>query len=331
MTDVARLAGVSQMTVSRVLNGRAGVASDTRERVVAAMRELDYYPNSAARTLGSGRSRVIGVVSFDTTLFGPASTLAAIETSALDAGYQVTIASLPALDRRALGQAVHRLQAQSVEGVIVVTPHEAVVDSLASLQMDVPVVGAEAGRVGEIPIVAVDQYVGATRITQHLLDFGHETVWHIAGPREWLEAQDRLRAWEDTLAASGRRCPPPLVGDWSPRSGYEQGGALLEHDEVTAVFVANDQMALGLLRRLYEAKVSVPGNISVVGFDDVPEAAYFSPPLTTIRQDFREVGRRSLELLLNLMRNATETNQRVLVEPELVVRHSSGPSKLRSP
>jgi DNA-binding LacI/PurR family transcriptional regulator len=329
MADVAKLAGVSHQTVSRVINGSAHVKPATKQRVLAAMGQLDYRPNPAARALVTGRSRTLGVVSFDTTLYGPASTLFAIEQAAHAAGYFLTVVSLLAIDRASVLDALDRLRVQGVDGILVITPHEGAAEALVNLPTGVPVVAVEAGRPASVPLVAVDQLSGAVSATQLLLDLGHRTVWHIAGPRDFLEAQQRLEGWRATLAAAGAPIPPELVGDWSPRSGYELGRRLARDPEVTAVFVANDQMALGLLRALHEHGREIPREVSVVGFDDVPEAQYFMPPLTTVRQNFGEVGRSSLRLLLEIMRGDGEAVQQLAIAPELVVRRSTAPPPAR--
>jgi DNA-binding LacI/PurR family transcriptional regulator len=178
-------------------------------------------------------------------------------------------------------------------------------------------------------VVAVDQVAGAASATQHLLDLGHETVWHITGPTNFVESQKRRVGWQATLEAAGADVPPPLVGDWSPRAGYELGRELSREPHATAAFVANDQMALGLLRAMHEARREVPGDISVVGFDDIPEAAFFQPPLTTVRQDFIEMGRRSLRLLLRTIETGRHSEEGSLVPPELIVRRSTGPPPSR--
>ena len=327
MADVAKLAGVSHQTVSRVVNGSAHVRPETRQRVLAAMGQLDYRPNPAARALVTGRSRTLGVVSFDTTLYGPASTLFAIEQAAHDAGYFITIVSLLVLDRASVLSAVERLRVQGVDGVLVITPQEAAADALVNLVTGVPVVAVEAGRPNSVPLVAVDQFAGAVSATQLLLDLGHRTVWHVAGPRDFLEAQQRVDGWRSTLEAAGAEAPAMLVGDWSPRSGYRVGQQLAQDPDVTAIFVANDQMALGVLRALHEHGREIPREISVVGFDDIPEAQYFMPPLTTVRQDFGEMGRSSLRMLLELMESSGQPPQRVTIAPELVVRRSTGPPR----
>jgi DNA-binding LacI/PurR family transcriptional regulator len=285
------------------------------------MRKLEYRPNPVARALVTGRSRTLGVVSFDTTLFGPASTLFGIERAAHDADYFVSIVSLRSLDRSSVMSAVERLRAQGVDGILVIAPQESASQAILHLPQDVPVVAAEAGPGESVPLVAVDQVEGARLATQHLLDLGHSTVWHISGPSDWLEAQDRVDGWRSTLEAAGAAPPPLLVGDWSARSGHELGTRL--GPEVTAVFVANDQMALGVVRSLHEAGRRIPGDISVVGFDDIPEAEYFTPPLTTVRQNFNEMGRRSLLLLLEQIESRSRAPVRETVPPELIVRAST--------
>ena len=324
ITDVAKLAGVSHQTVSRVLNGSPQVRPATRERVLVAMQELDYHPNSAARALATGRSRTLGVVSFDTTLYGPASTLYAIERAAHEAGYFITIMSLEALDRASVLSAVERLRMQGVDGILVIAPLEGSGDALVELPLDAPVVAVEAGPADALPVVAVDQVAGAALATRHLLELGHPTVVHIAGRPDFLEAAQRIDGWRATLEAAGADVPPVLVGDWSARSGYELGRRLVREGGLSAIFVANDQMALGVLRALHEAGLEIPRQVSVVGFDDIPEAQYYTPPLTTVRQDFSEIGRRSLGLLLEMMESGGEVRESpALVMPELVLRSST--------
>jgi len=323
MADVAKLAGVSLQTVSRVINDSPHVRADTRQRVQDAMRKLEYRPNPVARALVTGRSRTLGVVSFDTTLHGPASTLFGIERAAHEADYFVSIVSLRSLASSSVVSAVERLRDQGVDGILVIAPQESATSALLHLPEDVPVVAAEAGPDDSVPLVAVDQFEGAQMATSHLLELGHRTVWHISGPVDWLEAQDRMRGWRSTLEAAGAPAPPVLHGDWSARAGHELGRDLAANPDVTAVFVANDQMALGLLRALHEAGRRIPGDISVVGFDDIPEAEYFTPPLTTVRQNFNEMGRRSLLLLLEQIESGVREARRETVAPELIVRAST--------
>lgn len=322
MADVAQLAGVSHQTVSRVLHDSPHVSGDTRERVQAAIRQLDYRPNSMARALVTGRSKTLGVVSFDTALYGPASTLLGIEQAAHDFGYAVSVSSIRALNRSTVLSAIQQLRDIGVDGVAVIAPLRAGADALRHVRPDFAVVAVEAGPNASIPVACVDQLAGAAAATRHLLDLGHETVWHLAGPTDWNDAEERIDGWRWALETAGATIPELLRGDWTPRSGYEMGEVLLRIPQATAVFVANDQMALGLLRRLHEAGKEVPRDLSVVGFDDIPEAAYFTPPLTTVRQDFAELGRRCLRALLARIEGEAGPT-RVVVAPELVVRGST--------
>lgn len=329
MTDVAQMAGVSHQTVSRVVNDQRAVRPDTRDRVLTAMAQLDYRPNPAARALVTGRSKTLGVVTLDTTLYGPASTLFGVEQAARAAGYNITIVSLRSPDRTSIGEAVERLHSQGAEGIIVLAPHVAATRTMRKLPASVPLVSIEGGRGLTTSVVLVDNLGGAETATRHLLDLGHETVWHIAGPPDWPSARAREEGWRTALKAARAPIPAPLIGDWSPGSGYRLGQQLARDTGCTAVFVANDQMALGLLRACTTAGRQVPHDISVVGFDDVPEARYLSPPLTTVRQNFSELSRRSLHLLLEQMDATAHTSSPAVVPVEFVVRESTAPKRAR--
>ena len=322
MADVARLAGVSHQTVSRVLNGHPNVSPATRAGVLAAIHDLGYRPNIAARTLVTGKTNVLGVISFDTTLYGPASMLYGIERAARP-GYFVAIASLPSFDRASLTSAVERFLGQAVAGIIVIAPQTGVAETLSELSVGVPLVAVGCGAGVRLPSVKIDNVAGAMLATRHLLGLGHQTVHHIGGPDDWHDARDRIAGWRQELRAAGAPVPEMPRGDWSARSGYEAGRQLVARPEVTAVFCANDPMALGFLRAAAEAGRRVPQDISVVGFDDVPEAAYFSPPLTTVRQDFGVLGRQALSTLIDRMSSAIPAGRRVRVAPELIVRASA--------
>jgi LacI family transcriptional regulator len=323
MHDVARLAGVSHQTVSRVLNGHPHVSAPTRQRVVDAMRRLNYRPNAMARGLVTRRSRTIGVIGFDTSLYGPASTLLGIQRAAQEARYAVSITTLSGSSGQAdVRRAVGSLVEQYVEGVLVIAPSTAAGDAVRDLPDDVPALALEASFSDDLAVVAIDQVVGATLATQHLLDLGHETVWHVAGPDDWAEARQRVTGWQRCLRAARRSVPEPIPGDWSPRSGYEAGRQLASSG-ATAVFSANDQMALGILHAFHELGVRVPDDVSIVGFDDMPEAAYFSPALTTIHQDFDEVGRRALQRLVAIIDRSDDGATSTVIPPTLVTRGST--------
>ncbi|MFF4341288.1 LacI family DNA-binding transcriptional regulator [Kitasatospora sp. NPDC001540] len=329
MADVAQVAGVSHQTVSRVLSDHPNVREATRERVQRAIAELGYRPNSAARTLVTRRSRTIGVVAANTTLFGPASILAGLERAARREDYLVASVGLEELTEHALGKALERLGSWGVDGVVVMTPHRHAVAALARLPQPFPVVTVEGGHDLDLPGVAVDQVGGARAVTEHLLSLGHTRIWHVAGPGEWIEAAGRMQGWRAALEAAGLPAPAPLAGDWSPASGYAAGRAVAEAfrrggpARPTAVFAANDHMALGLVRALHEAGVRIPQDLAVAGFDDLPEGAYLIPPLTTVRQDFTSVGREGIGMLLRLIDEPTARVAHVRVQPELVVRAST--------
>ncbi|WP_329093921.1 MULTISPECIES: LacI family DNA-binding transcriptional regulator [unclassified Streptosporangium] len=326
MADVATRAGVSHQTVSRVLNDHPNVRAETRDRVLAAIHELGYRRNMVARALVTRHTRTLGVVSFDTTLYGPASTVYGIEQAARAAGYFVSMVSLKTIDTAGVRDALGYLAEQAVDGIVVVAPQRSAAPALAGVPTDIPVVAVEGSHAGDVSVVSVDQVEGARLATRHLLDLGHETVWHIAGPSDWLEADGRVDGWREVLTAAGRPIPESLSGDWSPRSGYEAGLRLAATSGVTAVFVANDQMALGALRAFAELGVRVPEQISIVGFDDIPESEFFTPPLTTIRQDFGAVGKYSIEILLRQMEAGAEWSQeRHVVPPRFVPRASTAP------
>ncbi len=327
MADVAKEAGVSHQTVSRVLNDHPNVRADTRARVEEAISRLGYRRNLVARALVTKRSRMLGVVSFDTTLYGPASTIYGIEQAARTAGYFVSIVSLKSIDATSVREAIDYLTEQGVDGVVVVAPQRSAGHALESLPSGTPAVAVEGTHRADVSVVCIDQFEGAKLATRHLLELGHETVWHVSGPSDWLETEGRLAGWRATLEAAGRPVPPPLPGDWSPRTGYEAGRRLAAMDGVTAVFAANDQMALGVLRALSEEGVKVPDRISVVGFDDIPESEFFSPPLTTVRQDFDAVGRHCIEALLRQIDSGPVAYERLVVPPAFIVRSSTAPAR----
>src|SRR3954447_19552102 len=219
MADVAKLAGVSHQTVSRVINDSTHVRPETRRRVLAAMRQLDYRPNPAARALVTGRSQTLGVVSFDTTLYGPASTLYGIEQSAREAGYFVSVASLKSIDVVSVRDALERLAEQSVDGLVVIAPRREAADALAELRGSMPVVVVEGGSAPGLACVSVNQVEGGRLATRHLLEQGGETVHHVSGPVDWLESEGRIAGWREELERAGVEAPEMLRGSWSPSSG----------------------------------------------------------------------------------------------------------------
>ena len=331
MTDVARLAGVSHQTVSRVLNDHPNVKEQTRLRVRAAIAELGYRPNRAARALVTGRSQLIGVVAQNSTLYGPASMLAAFEQAAAEAGFAVSVGSVRRLDRKSVAAAVDRHLDHRVAGLVVIAPVVSAAEALEDMPAGVPLVTVDGDPRSARALVTVDQVAGAQAATQHLLDAGHRTVWHVCGPADWFDAAGRVDGWRQTLLAAGAEVPPLVAADWSAAEGYRAGQMLARMPEVTAVFAANDHLALGILRALYERGRRVPRDVSVVGFDDVPEAAYFIPPLTTVRPAFDEVAKAGLDLLLAQLDDAAAPGAgaaapgRAVLAPRLITRDSVAP------
>jgi DNA-binding LacI/PurR family transcriptional regulator len=326
MADVARLAGVSHQTVSRVINAHASVSPDTRRRVEAAIDLLGYRRNVAARALVTKESRTLGVVSVDTSHYGPSRTLFGVEAAARQAGYFVSFATLRHVDQTEMRAAVHHLLGANVDGIIVIAALSSALDAVAGVVSSVPLVSVASDELWTAETVCVDQEGGARRATRHLLDLGHETVFHVRGPDGWLDADARERGWRKELAAARAVAPTLLAGDWSPGSGLAAGRELASIPEATAVFVANDQMALGVVRALHEAGRRVPQDVSVVGFDDIPEAGFFLPPLTTVRQNFAELGRVCIDRLLGLIRDETPAVAEA-VDTTLVVRESTAPAR----
>ncbi|MFF2246826.1 LacI family DNA-binding transcriptional regulator [Arthrobacter sp. NPDC058130] len=322
LEDVAERAGVSHQTVSRVVNSHPNVSKATRERVEAAIAELGYRRNTAARSLVTRRSQTIGVLASELSQFGPANTLLGVEQAARDAGYFVSIAALKSVTREAIFDAVRHFMDQSVDGIVVSVPHSETLLALAELKVDVPVVAV--GSLGNETVsgARVDQTRGAELAVGHLIELGHRRIGHIAGPQDWIDGVARAEAWSTALRSAGLEDDLLMTGDWSAGSGYEIGRKLAAERSATAIFVGNDQMALGLLRAFNEAGVRVPDDVSVVGFDDQPESGYFTPPLTTVRQDFEELGRRCIDIMLAAIDDGESVSSTV-VEPELVVRQST--------
>ncbi|GAB2719797.1 LacI family DNA-binding transcriptional regulator [Arthrobacter bambusae] len=322
LEDVAELAGVSHQTVSRVINDHPNVSKGTRERVEAAIAELGYRRNTAARSLVTRRSQTIGVLASELAQYGPANTLLGVEQAARDAGYFVSIAALRTVNRESILDAVRHFLDQSVDGIVVIVPHSETLLALAEVNPGVPVVAVGSLGGASVGGAMVDQRRGAELAVRHLVDQGHRRIGHVAGPQDWIDGVARSEGWSEALQAAGLEDDLLVVGDWSAGSGYDIGKKLADERTATALFVGNDQMALGLLRAFNEAGVRVPEDVSVVGFDDQPESGYFTPPLTTVRQDFEELGRRCMDLMLSGIENGESVGTTV-VEPELVVRQST--------
>lgn len=325
MVDVAHEAGVSAQTVSRTLRGHANVHPDIRERVLAAVDRLGYRMNSAARALSSGRTRTIGLISLTSVSYSQSSTQMSVEQTAEEHGYLLVGARTSSLDARSIATAMRHLERQGAEGIILSVPLFDATDEIASITTRIPTVILDGSQTEAARVLPVDQQRVASIATEHLLELGHDTVWHVSGPQNWTDASSRTRGWEQTLTQHGRDVMPPLRGDWTPESGYQAGRVIARIDDATAVFVSSDEMAFGVLRALAEAGRRVPDDVSVVGVDDIPLAAYSSPALTTVSQPFADHGRAAVADLIDRLDGTGDDDtfrQRMadLDEPRLIVR-----------
>jgi len=327
MADVARAAGVSQKTVSRVVNRSPNVSEVVRARVLQAINDLEFRPNAAARALVTQRTATIGIITPGIPLYGPSAQLFGLERAAREAGYAVVIVSTAGGASADLEAAIDRLLALQVDGLAIGAPVGGVrLPSSAFRGVPAVVVGDPLLDTEGCVCVACDQSGGARAAAEHLLSLGHRTVWHVAGPTTWLSAEARRRGWAQALDDAGADRHDPLSGDWTAASGYAAGVRLAERPDVTAVFAANDHMAVGLLRAFRERGRDVPRDVSVVGFDDAPESEYSMVPLTTVRQDFGAVAHRAVAELVAAMSGRHGEPGHVTLPVELVVRNSSGPA-----
>ena len=321
MYDVAARAGVSHQTVSRVVNGFDGIRPETRDRVLAAIVDLGYRRNVAARSLATSRTHAIGVLAPAVIDYGPTSTVQGIEVAARASGYHSLVTTV-ADDRESIVSGLEFLLDQAIEALVVIAPQNRVLDALRELDITLPIATLQAVELGSGTSVSVDQSSGARLVMAHLLGLGHRRIKHVSGPPELIEAQARRSSYEDALGAADLPVPEVVVGDWTAESGYRAASRL--SPDTTAVFSANDQMALGLIHGLVELGRRVPHDVSVVGFDDVPEARFYLPALTTIRQDFEQIGRVAVESLIRQIEGGPAEHIAPL-EAQLIVRDSTAP------
>ncbi len=328
--DVARLAGVSSQTVSRVSNGADWVAAATRARVLDAMDQLGYSPNRAARALRSGSFGTLGLAAHRFERTGEALTTQAVVQAAEDAGYSVTLLSVRQPAAAHWDRAAQRLSQQAIDGLVIIRAEQATPETLA-LPAGLAVAVSDSRLVSHYPSASADQVAGSLAATRHLLDLGHATVHHLSGPADSEPALVRSNTWRRCLEEAGLRPPRAWRGDWTARSGYEAGLLIDDDPRITAVYVANDEMAFGLLRALFERGRRVPEDVSVVGFDGIALSEFSAPPLTTIRQDFHRLGRELVRLVLEQLGGAPAAGLgRVVIPTELIVRGTTAPPPARS-
>jgi DNA-binding LacI/PurR family transcriptional regulator len=323
IVDVARLAGVSVPTVSRVINGSVPVSAERRDRVEAAIKELGYRPNSAARALVTGRQAVIAVLASNTTRYGYATTIQGIEEAARLAGFIVMITVVETDEPDVVDAAVDMALSHPVAGVIVLKFDPAGAAALQKLPAGLPVVAASGDRGRGVPHAVLDDTAGAVAATEYLLGLGHRTVHYVAVPTSGRRA-GRAAGWRRALTEAGAEVPAILDAGWEPERAYEIALETAERDDITAVLCGNDELAFGFVRGLHEAGRRVPDEISVVGFDGHPLGRFLTPALTTVQQDFADLGRRSFGLLGELLESGQITRTSSAAA-SLVVRESSGP------
>jgi DNA-binding LacI/PurR family transcriptional regulator len=323
LKDVAREAGVSYQTVSRVINGGGRVSLATRDRVVEVIAEMGYRRNDAARALVTSRSHAVGVIADASPRYGPVSTLAAVESAARDAGYTALVTTLSHPSEQDVAETFRAFVERGVEGVVVIAPRVSLAHVTQDVTADLPVVLLSPGESSHagITVFYEDQELGARLATRHLVELGHREIAHVAGNQEWLDGQVRLRGWQAELNAHQIPAVAVRYGDWSGETAYQIGTRMVAEGLPSAIFIASDLMALGFIRALYEHGVRVPDDISVVGFDDNEFAAQVFPPLTTVRQSFSTVGARCMEILLGLIEGREVDNRPAT--PELIIRSSS--------
>ena len=330
--QVAEEAGVSTQTVSRVINDRPDVAPDTRRRVQKVIARLGYRPSYVARSLIQGRSCTFGVVGYGLDYYGPSCTLAGIEQEASQLGYRLLLSLVRQPETNRIDQLLGEMLSHHVDGLIWAVPE--IGDNRAWLdrthEFPIPIVFLTMKPRPDQFIIAVDNYSGGLMATRHLIAQGCQTIGLITGPLDWWEARQRQAGWQDALASVGLPNEDSLIakGNWSAASGEEGLKQLVaRHPEIDGVFASNDQTALGVLRAARQLGRRVPGDLAVVGFDDIPEAAYFYPSLSTVRQDMVELGRRAVRMLGQAIETtqdgAVPTPETVLLQPELIVRESS--------
>lgn len=321
--DVARLAGVSHQTVSRVLNNVPNVRPATKARVEQAIAQLRYSPSPAARALVTRRTRTIGLITPGRAEYGPTSLAVNFNIAARAARFSVDTVSALDSDPSGVRAIVESLLRQRVDAIVLVVSDIAVLDVVLGLELGIPLVAVVATAKRSPAIVSIDQYRGARAATRHLVELGHRSIIHLAGPEEAPDAIERLRGWRDEMSANGLPIGEVHHGDWSAKSGFELGTRLESIGPGTAVFAANDYMALGLVSALHSRGLRVPDDVSIVGFDDVPEAGYLLPPLTTVRQDFAALGGLVMQKVLIAIEEPDAVAESTPLPTTLVVREST--------
>ncbi len=326
--DVAEQAGVSYQTVSRVINKHPNVSPDTRERVQQVIDQLGYRPNKVAKSLVAKQSDTLGILTFGMNQYGPAQMVLNIERAAKDLGYDLIFSNVHEPTVEQIRKAIDSLSGRQVDGILSIAPVAGITyQEMANFCQGIPLVQIDPQMGQSLPSVVVDQRYGSKLITEYLIGLGHRRIAEISGPLNWFGAIARHQQWEDSLRAAGLSLDATVEGDWTAASGYHGVHRLRAIDpQFTALVVGNDQMALGAIYALHEAGQRVPEDVSVVGFDDIPEAAYYRPALTTVRQDFNQLGDIGVRYLLERIQFPEREPVQHILYPKLIVRQSTAPA-----
>jgi len=332
--EVASVAGVSTQTVSRVINERPDVSPETRRRVQDVIDKLDYRPSALARSLIQQRSYTLGVVTAGLKYIGPSLTLSGITSEAEEADYSLLLKELPSFDTDNIEPIFQALLSRHVDGIIWAVPEVGENRNWInkqSFELNLPIVYITMEPKENISVVSVDNYLGGRMAMSHLLEQGYRNIGHISGPMDWWEARQRMLAWKDALRESGVEAKDEhwAEGNWSSESGVQAVERLFEqYPNMNSIFVANDQMALGVIQVAYQKGLRIPEDLGIVGFDNIPESAFFNPPLTTVEQDQYIVGKVAVEETIKIIESGWQgldpvESKSVMLAPILVVRQSS--------
>lgn len=324
MFDVAELAGVSYQTVSRVVNNHPYVSKETLQRVQQAIETLGYRPNKAATKLASKSSKIIATILYGSWLPGLTEIALNVELAAKTTGFDVILINITEPQKQ-LVEALENVKAWDVDGIILIVPVQGLTfDEVRRLSHNTPVVQIDSQRVPDIPSVIIDETYGTQQMVEHLIQQGHTAFYEISGSLDWFNAQTRHQAVVDTFEAHGMVPPPTFEANWTVSAGYRAAKRILAEDrDFSAIICGNDSMAFGAIRALHEAGLSVPQDVSIVGFDDIPEAAYFFPPLTTVRRNLIQLGMAGFEHLMQVMDDSEAMAQQRVLLPRVIFREST--------
>jgi len=331
---VASAAGVSTQTVSRVINNRPDVSPETRENVQGVIEQLGYRPSALARSLIQQRSYTFGVVIAGLRFIGPSRTLSGITSTAEEKGYALLLKELPQFDTTDINPIFDALHDRHVDGIIWAVPQVGKNHAWINhnpLETRIPIVYLTMQPGEDTLVVSINNYLGGRLATNHLLERGYKQIGHISGPVDWWEAQERMAGWKDTLRDAGidRQTQHWVEGNWSSESGALAIEKLFaQYPEMDSVFVGNDQMALGVIQVAAKKGLKIPDDLGIVGFDNIPESAYFSPPLTTIEQDQYAIGKVAVERIIQVIESSLNgldsfPSNAISLDPVLIVRQSS--------